>query len=994
MMGGGVRSGGEKTAGSGSFSGGVVLYLLDAFSLIFRGYYALIRNPLRTKRGENVSAIFGFLNMVVELFRRYRPRYIGVVWEAEGPTFRHALYEKYKSDRPPMPEPIAFGLPHIRSFLSAMGIPVVEVRGAEADDVLATLARKASAQKIPCYVVTSDKDLEQIVDAYCRVLRPAGKGEGYEEIDVVRVEERWGVPPDRVADVLALQGDSVDQIPGVPGIGKKTAQWLIREFGSLEGLYANLDRVGRARLREVLRAHRSQAFLSKELVVLKTDLDIPFRLEDFERRAPDWVRLQSLIQRFEFRRLGKRLMEVLRGEPGQYQGVLFGLGDERDEEVAGTNAREGSGASSSFSGEEVSGKLRLEKGGHRGARSAGTGYLFRVEVGVSEPEEVHVSDVAVRTIETEKPDYELIDSVEGLERVVRKLAEVPRFSLDVETDSISPHRANLLGISLCGQEKKAYYVVYPREEERRVVWRGLLNSLFSSDKEKIGQNLKYDLVVLRRHGFEVCGPYFDTMVAHALVAPEGKHNLDALAIHYLGYEPIPIEQLLGPDKQRNMRELTPEQIKDYAAEDADVTFRLRKPLILELQKLGMETLFYELEMPLLEVLVDLELTGIHVDVDGLRALDERLSRESQRLEKQIIELLGVPINLSSAKQVGEALFVRLKLPYPGRKTATGQYSTSESVLQKIADRHPVIPLLLQYREIQKLRGTYVKGLLSRRHPDTGRLHPTYHQVRTATGRISTSDPNLQNIPVRGEWGRAIRSVFTAGDAAYEMLSLDYSQIELRLIAHFSGDERLIEAFQADRDIHTETAVRLFGVGPEEVTPEMRRRAKAVNFGIFYGISAHGLAEQLKISRSEAREIIQRYFATFPKVQAYIEELLREAREKGYVETLLGRRRYLPELHSMNPVVRGHAERAAMNTPIQGSAADLIKLAMVRIHRFLRAQGARTRMVLQIHDELLFELHREEGDLVPELKKMMEGVYSLRVPLKVSVGRGWSWSEAH
>ncbi|NPA34965.1 MAG: DNA polymerase I [Chlorobi bacterium] len=920
-------------------------FLLDAMSLLFRGYYAFIRNPLRTKKGLDTSAIYGFVNILVELIRRENPDLIIAVFESEAPTFRHKMVRDYKATRPEAPEAIKVAIPYVLQILKAMNIPVVQVEGYEADDVIATLAKKLSKQGYLVYVVTSDKDLAQIVNDKVKLYRPSNRG-GYEVWDRQKVKEEWGVEPDLIPDVLALMGDKVDNIPGVPGIGKKTAVQLVSQYGTIEDIYENLDGIPE-KWRKKLEGHKEQALLSKKLILLNDEVEIdsiplswgPIHKDEIAR----------LFDELEFRRLKERLI----GE---------------------------SATPSLFSKLQESSEQSTEK------KSDTTSFKSRTLFDPS-------LFTAKRTIKTENVEYFLVKDASHLQEVINELMEYPVFAIDTETSAINPHEARLLGISLCARKGRAWYVAYPDNSRDREEFNKILEPLLQSDKEKVGQNIKYDLVVLHRHGFPVKGPFFDTMIAHWLIDPEGKHNMDALARHYLNYDPISITALIGRkgSRQKSMAELTPEQIKDYAAEDADITLQLRQPLIYELQTKKLDRLFYEVEMPLLEVLTMMELTGIAIDTKWLLELDDKWGKELFDLQEKIYSVAKTRFNINSPKQLGEILFKHLKLPYPGKPTSTGAYSTSEKILNKLRGKHEIIDLIFEYRELSKLKSTYVAGLL--KHVRNGRVHTNFNQAGTVTGRLSSSNPNVQNIPVRTERGREIRRAFIASEG-YHILSMDYSQIELRIIASLSEDENLIQAFLDERDIHSETAMKMFNVKPDEITPELRRRAKAINFGIIYGISAHGLAEQLKISRTEANEIIRKYFEAYPKVKQYIEEVIAFAREHGYVETIMGRRRYLPDIWSRNPTVRGHAERNAINTPIQGSAADIIKTAMNRIHKFLKEGGYKTKLLLQVHDELIFDLHKDEEDIVPKLKELMETAVQLRVPLKVDVGIGDSWAEAH
>lgn len=927
------------------------LFLLDTMSLVFRGYYVFVKNPLRTKTGLNTSAIFGFMNILTELLNREQPTYIAAIMESREPVVREQVFKDYKAHRPPPPEPVRIAIPYIDNLLDALGIEKVEVSGWEADDVMASLAVRAATEGFTVYMVTSDKDMEQIVSDRIFIYKPARESTArYEKVGVKEVREKWGVKePAQVADVLALMGDSVDGVPGVPGIGEKRAKELIGQFGSVEGVYENLHLLS-GTLRATLERHRQEAFLSKKLTVLACHLPVEWAPERFRRKPMNRQRVRELLAELEFKSIARRLL----GE--ELQPVKLAL----------------------FSEQVPSAHI------HQTIQQT-----FTVAP-TPRPQ-------TIATLHTVSHTYLLVTTDEQLQAVLRQMEGATRISMDVETSSTNPHLAQLAGISLSWEPFHACYIPFAGDEEWQATVRERLGRLLTDPSvEKVGQNVKYDVVVLRWHGFEVCGPFFDTMVADWLLNPEERHNMDALALRYLNYKPIPISAVIGERSagQLTMLDLPPEKIKDYACEDADVTLRLYEPLRKELIAAHLWKLFSEVEMPLLEVLADMELTGVAVDREWLRQYDVELAEEMQALEEEIYRLADTRFNIASQQQLANVLFVRLGIEHGGKRTPTGQLSTSSLVLEKLVDKHPIIRKVLEWREVQKLKSTYVTSLLELIHPRTGRIHTIFNQTGTATGRLSSSSPNLQNIPIRTEKGQRLRRAFIAGSDEYLLCSLDYSQIELRIIASFSGDEALIEAFRNGRDIHTETAMRLFGVSEKEVSPAMRRLAKSVNFGIIYGISAHGLAQQLNISRSEAQKLIDRYFTTYRKVKQYIDTVVEEARQKGYVRTMLGRRRFLPNINSPNPALRAYAERNAINTPIQGTASDIIKVAMVHIHRWLKQNGCRTRLLVQIHDELLFELHRSEQEIVPHLKHLMETAFPLEVPVVVEAGIGTSWLEAH
>jgi len=895
------------------------LFLIDGSALTYRSYFAFARNPLINSKGEDTSAPYGFVNSLLKLFRDYNPEYIVVVFDTGKPTFRHERFPEYKATRQKMPEDMATSLPRIYQILEAMNIPVLEVEGYEADDVIGTLAKRAVEEGFEAVIVAGDKDFFQLVGPGVKVLRPTrtGKEEGMEWVDEKGVEEHIGVPPERVRDLLALTGDTSDNIPGVPGVGEKTARALVRSYGDLEAVLARSDAVARDKVRENLKQFADQARLSKELVTIRTDVPIedvlekPLSLEDFHFQGFNRPALQELFKELEFRR-------------------------------------------------------------------------FLREITVEEA----IQEVHTRLAEAE-----------DLEEIARRAKAQGFVSVDIETTSTEPMSAEIVGVSLSLSPGEAFYIPVGHILGPNVPWakvRDVLGSVLEDEKvEKYGQNVKYDMIVLSRQGVEPKGFTFDTMIASYLLNPSGRqHNLEVLSLTYLGRKMVPISDLIGSGKkQRSFSEVPVEQAAKYSGEDAEVVLRLKEFLERELESRALAPLFREVEMPLVEVLKDMEMHGMKVDGEYLRTMSLQVEAELKKLEEEIYRMAGERFNINSTQQLGHILFEKLKLPVI-RRTKTG-YSTDVGVLEALAGEHELPRRVLEYRQLAKLKSTYIDALPKLIHPETGRIHTSFNQTVTATGRLSSSDPNLQNIPIRTELGRRIRQAFVAPDEDHLLLDVDYSQIELRILAHLSEDRNLMAVFREGGDIHTRTACAMFGVPPQFVTLELRRRAKTINFGIIYGMSPFGLAEQLGISRHEARALIDQYFRQYPGVKAYVDRTLEDARRRGYVTTLLGRRRYLPEVHSPNRQIREFAERTAINTPVQGTAADLIKMAMVRVWRRLKEGGYEAKMILQVHDELVFEVPKKE---LEEVKRLvvgeMEGALKLKVPIKVDVGVGTNWLEAH
>ena len=920
------------------------LFLIDAYALIYRSYYAFIKNPRINSKGVNTSAIFGFINTLEDILKREQPTHIAVAFDPKGPTFRHEAFEQYKAQREETPEVIRQSVPVIKEIVQAYRIPILEVPYYEADDVIGTVAKQAAACGFDVYMMTPDKDYGQLVADHIYMYRPKFGGD-YEVLGVSEVLEKYQLTStEQVIDLLGLMGDTADNIPGCPGVGEKTAQKLLAEFGSIENLLANTDKLKGAQKKKV-EENVEQIRFSKFLATIKTDVPITFDAEQCKRVAPDEDRLVELYTELEF----KTFINRLKGESS----------------VA------------SFS-KEPKATVQYD--------------LFATEPTV-EPEVSSLTD-----INTMPHSYYLADTAEKQIALCEQLLQEKSFAFDTETEGLDPLTAGLVGMSFAIREQEAWYVPVPanQEEATDIVLR-LAPALQHPEIEKVGQNIKFDILALRKYGVRVKGPLFDTMLAHYLLNPELRHGMDYLAETYLKYKTVPIEDLIGPKgkKQASMRTVPIEQIKEYAAEDADVTLRLKHYFAPLLKQEGLESLFFEMEMPLIYVLAEMEATGVKLDTNALKQSSEVLSQQLTALEESIYDLAGQSFNINSTKQVGEILFDKLKLDEKAKKTKTGGYSTSEEVLEKIRGKHPIVDKLLEYRGIKKLLSTYIDALPALIHPETGKIHTSFNQAVTATGRLSSTNPNLQNIPVRDELGREIRKAFIADDDDCIFFSADYSQIELRLMAHLSNDPHMVDAFCSGADIHAATAAKIYGIPVEEVTSDMRRKAKTANFGIIYGISVFGLAERLSIPRAESKELIDGYFQTYPRIKEYMEESIRVAKEKGYVETLFKRKRFLPDINSHNAIVRGYAERNAINAPIQGSAADIIKLAMIRIHQRFEAEHLKSRMILQVHDELNFNVRKEEFDRVKKIVlDCMEHVLQLRVPLIADCGEGKNWLEAH
>jgi DNA polymerase-1 len=931
------------------------LFLLDGHALVYRAHFAFITRPLINSKGINTSAISGFTRTLVDLIRTEKPTHIAVAFDPPSPTFRHVMYEPYKANREEQPDDIRIAFPWIRKIVEAFKIPIVEVMGFEADDVIGTLAKKAEKEGYQVYMVTPDKDYAQLVSENVFMYKPSRQGNGIEVLGKKEILANWQIKRvDQVIDILGLMGDSVDNIPGVPGVGEKTAIQLIKQFDSVEGVIENVGQL-KGKQKERIENFADQAKLSKVLATIDIDVPIAFEedkliIDPFDRDA-----LAEIFRELEFRTMAQQILgeeksafSSGKAAPGQ-QGSLF----DQDENVPAA-----------------------AKGPNLPSHS-----------------------IADLSIENTPHQYYLVQEKQGMEDLAQLLAKQPAFCFDTETTNIDATQADLVGMSFSFKPSEAYYVPV------KVEWgtpQDVVN-IFKATLEnpgllKIGQNLKYDIIVFKWYGVEVAAPYFDTMIAHYLLEPERRHGMDYLAETYLKYKPIPIEDLLGKKgkTQSNMADLTPEQVKDYAAEDADITLQLKDYLEPKLLEGEVVELFEKMEAPLLAVLADVEFEGIRIDSEYLAVYSKELEIDIAKIEKKIYEQAGIAFNIGSPKQVGDVLFERLKIPYKGAKTKTGQYSTDEDKLVEMSIEFPIVADILHFRGLSKLKSTYVDSLPKLVNPRTGRLHTSFNQALTATGRLSSNNPNLQNIPVRTPEGARVRKAFIPRDADHVLLAADYSQIELRLIAEISNDEAMLDAFQKNLDIHLATASRVFGIPLEAVTREQRYQAKTVNFSIIYGAGATNLSRQLNIKRTEAKDLIDAYFREYQGLKSYMTNIVEEARTKGYVTTLMGRRRYLRDIHSKSGLERSNAERIAVNTPIQGSAADMIKVAMVNIQRELKKQQLGTRMILQVHDELVFDAPKSEVEIVkPIISELMRtAMPKLKVPILVEIGMGDNWLEAH
>ena len=918
------------------------LFLLDAYALIYRSYYAFIKNPRINSKGLNTSAIVGFVNTLQEVLTKEQPTHLGVAFDPHGPTFRSDAYPAYKAQREATPEDIRKAVPIIKDLLKAWNIPILQVDGYEADDVIGTLATKAGAQGVTTYMLTPDKDYGQLVNEHVFIFRPRHGG-GYETMGIEEVKAKYGIPSTHsVIDLLALMGDSADNFPGCPGVGEKTAVKLIDQFGTIENMLEHTEEIKGA-LKTKVEEHVDDIKMSKFLATIKTDVPIELNLDELKISEPNEEELGKLLDELEFKTLAGKILKK-----------------------------------SEKTSKPVNGQLDL--------------FAEFAPVGSNKPEFSNLE-----TLKTTSHNYQLIDNEEDLKKLCDFFLTNKILSLDTETTSTNAIDAELVGLSFAVKEHEAFYVPIPENREEAQKRVDIFRPVYESEEIlKVGQNLKYDLEVLRNYGIELKGKMWDTMIAHYLIQPELRHNMDYMAEIYLHYQTIHIDELIGPKgkKQRSMRELDPKDVYEYAAEDADITLQLKNKLEPELKKYGAEKLFYEIEMPLMPVLAEMEMNGVCLDTDSLAETSKQLTSRMNEIEQRIYELAGQPFNIASPKQVGEILFDKLKIVEKAKKTKTGQYVTSEEVLQQLKNKHEIVADILEHRGLKKLIGTYIDALPKLINPHTGHIHTSFNQTITATGRLSSSDPNLQNIPIRGEDGKEIRKAFIPEPGCL-FFSADYSQIELRVMAHLSNDDNMIEVFRKGKDLHAATAANIYKKPIEEVTRDERTKSKRANFGIIYGITVFGLAERLDIDRAEAKQLIDGYFDTFPQVHDYMEKSKEIARQQGYVTTLFGRRRYLPDINSANSVVRGFAERNAINAPIQGTAADIIKVAMIRIYQRFKKEGIKSKMILQVHDELNFSVYPEEKEQVERIVlEEMQGAFDMKVPLVADSGFGNNWLEAH
>ena len=951
------------------------LFLLDAYALIYRAYYAFIKSPRINSKGFNTSAVLGFVNTLEDVLKKETPTHIGVAFDPAGPTFRHEAYEQYKAQREETPEAIRLSVPIIKDIIRAYRIPILEVPGYEADDVIGTLATEAGRRGITTYMMTPDKDYGQLVSDNVFMYRPKYGDKEFEVMGIEQIKAKFDIQsPAQVIDMLGLMGDSSDNIPGCPGVGEKTAQKLIAQYGSIENLLSHTDELKGA-LKTKVETNRKMIEFSKFLATIKIDVPITLNMDELKREEPDEEELRKIFEEMEFRTLIDRVFNR-----------------EKKTASAGATSMSHDKAQGSLFGDQPS--LFDQPSTSPSSQASSQGNLF-AEFEDENTGNGNYSNLAC--LENSKYDYQLIDTEEKRAELIQKLLTKETFSLDTETTGIDPITAELVGMSFSFAENQAFYVPVPANREEALTIVNIFKPAFENpDSLKIGQNIKYDLIMLANYGVTLKGKMFDTMIAHYVLQPELRHGMDYLAEIYLKYETIKIEELIGAKgkKQGNMRDLAPEAVYKYACEDADVTLKLKQVLENELETNGVKKLFEEIEMPLVPVLAYMERNGVRIDTEALKETSRHFTARMNQIEEEVHQLAGMEFNIASPKQVGEVLFDRLKIVEKAKKTKTGQYVTSEEVLESLRGKHEIVGKILEHRGLKKLLGTYIDALPQLINPATGRIHTSFNQTVTATGRLSSSNPNLQNIPIRNEDGKEIRKAFIP-DEGSEFFSADYSQIELRIMAHLSNDPHMIEAFQKDQDIHAATAAKIYKVKLEEVTREQRSKAKTANFGIIYGISVFGLAERLNVDRKEAKALIDGYFENYPNVKAYMDQSIQEAREKGYIETIFKRKRYLPDINSKNAVVRGYAERNAINAPIQGSAADIIKVAMIRIYQRFQEEGIRSKMILQVHDELNFSVLPEEKEKVQQIViSEMEAAYKMKAPLRADHGWGHNWLEAH
>ncbi|PKV49425.1 DNA polymerase I [Aquimarina sp. MAR_2010_214] len=937
------------------------LFLLDAFALIFRGYYALIKNPRINSKGQDTSAVLGFVNSLFDVIKREKPDHLAVAFDKQGSKDRLEIFPEYKANRDETPEAIKIAVPIIQEILKAMHIPIIERAGVEADDLIGTIAKQAEKEGYQTYMVTPDKDYAQLVSENIFMYRPARMGNGIEIWGIPEVQKRFEVErPEQVIDYLGMMGDAVDNIPGLPGVGDKTAKKFLAAYGSMEGLLANTDKL-KGKMKEKVEANAELGLLSKKLATIILDCDVTFNADDYELTKPDAQKVHTIFEELEFRRLADQFVKIFSGE-------------------ATTTPTQAASSSTT--------KKKTTQAG------AGQFSLF----GETEESGEAASFSSRKTIANTEHFYQSIAPGMAMKLFLQNLLKQENVCFDTETTGLNPLTAELVGIAFSWEAGKGFYIPFPEDRNEAQELIEQLRPFFEAEHTtKIGQNLKYDIKVLAKYNIEVKGTLFDTMLAHYLINPDMRHNMDVLAETYLNYTPVSITELIGKKgkNQLSFRQVPIDKQTEYAVEDADITFQLKEHFAPELTEAKTVSLFNDIEIPLLRVLADMEVEGINLDKSFLQSLSEELDSDIKTLEQKIYTEAGEEFNIASPKQLGIILFEKMKLVDKPKKTKTGQYSTAEDVLSYLAKDHEIIQNILDFRGLSKLKSTYVDALPAQVDENTERVHTDYMQTVAATGRLSSNNPNLQNIPIRTERGRQVRKAFVPRNEEYTLLAADYSQIELRIIAALSKEETMIEAFKHGEDIHASTAAKVFNVPIEEVSREQRGNAKTVNFGIIYGVSAFGLSNQTSLSRSEAKELIDTYYKTYPKLRNYMSEQVDFARENGYVQTVLGRRRYLKDINSANAIVRGAAERNAVNAPIQGSAADIIKIAMINIHKKLKEGNYKTKMLLQVHDELVFDVFKPELENIKTLiKTEMENAYTLEVPLDVDLGLGNNWLEAH
>jgi DNA polymerase-1 len=933
------------------------LFLVDAYAMIFRGYYALIKNPRINSKGQDTSAIMGFMNSLFDVIKRENPDHLAVCFDKDGSKERKEMYEEYKANRDETPTVIKDSIPIIQDILHAMEIPVIEISGMEADDIIGTLAKQAEKEGYEVHMVTPDKDFAQLVSENIFMQRPARMGNGVEKWGIPEVQKKFGVErPEQVIDFLGMMGDSADNIPGLPGVGEKTAKKFLAQFGSMEALLDNTDQL-KGKMKEKIEDNAELGRLSKKLATIFTDCDVTFDEAKYEVSPPDVEKVLEIFKDLEFRRLTEQFVK------------MYNKGEEASDDSSTSSTSKTAGA--------------------------GQFSLFGNDTDASN---VDPSDFdGYKTLKNTDHHYQYVKGNMSVKLFMDKLMKQTSVCFDTETTSLKTLDAELVGIAFSWEAHKGYYVAFPEKQEKAQELVEILRPFFESEEiEKIGQNLKYDIKVLANYKLKVKGPLFDTMLAHYIINPDMRHNMNILAETYLNYSPQPIEDLIGKGKnQKSMRSVDLEDQTQYAVEDADVTFQLKTFFEKELKEANNEPLFKDMEIPLLRVLAAMELEGINLDKSALENISEKLNEDIERLEKSVYEEANEEFNIGSPKQLGEILFGKLEIAKKPKKTKSGQYSTAEDVLSDYKKDHKIVREVLEWRQLSKLKSTYVDALPKQIHPRTKRVHTEFMQTVAATGRLSSNNPNLQNIPIRTERGREVRKAFVPKDENYVLLAADYSQIELRIIASLSQEETMIEAFKNGEDIHASTAARVFNVDIKDVTREQRSNAKTVNFGIIYGVSAFGLSNQTDLNRTESKELIETYYKTYPKLRDYIDDQVEFAKEHGYVKTVMGRRRYLKDINAKNNVVRSAAERNAVNAPVQGSAADIIKVAMINIYEAMEEKNYKSKMLLQVHDELIFDAHKDElEELKTLVKDKMENAFKLDVPLDVDMGTGQNWLEAH